>query len=880
MQRRAPSERGSQMAKSTNKPWSAIIVIMTALLMCSLSSAAWTFQEPKPAPTSEAERKQALERLTRQLQDRRQNAGQAPEPVPAETPQPQPRPAPAAPSVPARVSTMSGGSGKVQLNFEDADLADVISQISSTLGLTPLIIDPEVKGTVRMNSGTISREDILPLFNFLLKNNNAALIKQGGVYQILPISSALKKGVDIIDLMEEIDGEESKEATDPPASGSSKQPASVSSMPTSITGSAVQAQLPAKGALAQTSPATRDGVRDSRLATHIVRVEFVPVKDLIEPIKLFMTDGGVIMPYERTNMLILTDYTDNAERILKIIRMLDNKYLDAELVDLVKIENNASADVADDLKKIFGTGAKESATGISFISLDRMNAIFVMAGSKRGLQEIRTWIKRLDASSGRNIQTYVYTVENSTASNIAMMLSALYGGEDASGGRSTAGEQEQGGAFGGRGTQGNQDSVFGRGSNLGRTSQSGLDSLMGQGYPGTQGFNAGMSGGYMAGSAFGAGRQLGPQLNTNRTVTSQILRGGSFTGLQDTVRLVVDDINNSIVIQATAADYEYISETIKKMDVLPRQAVIDARIFEVDLTDSLTFGVRALLEGRTDGSAGEHLTTAGVDAADAGALTASTFAFVGNSRQILMAISALRTKTKVRVLEAPSVLALDGMPAHIVVGSEVPYPGTSYFGQIGGATTSVGYRDTGISLIVLPRISASGAVTMELVQEVSAPGVSIDVGDGIRAPSFSKTSVSTTLSVKDGETVAIAGLIRDSDDFSRGGVPFLSDIPLLGNLFGVTDRSSRRSELIILITPHVLRTHEALQQKTQELKDSLRNVRKYADEKDREHIEDMEDARKDRYNQELKDMKKIKTPKKDKKDKKSEREPQPAEKPE
>ena len=181
---------------------------------------------------------------------------------------------------------------------------------------------------------------------------------------------------------------------------------------------------------------------------------------------------------------------------------------------------------------------------------------------------------------------------------------------------------------------------------------------------------------------------------------------------------------------------------------------------------------------------------------------------------------------------------------------------------------------------MLPRISASGAVTMELVQEVSAPGVSIDVGDGIRAPSFSKTSVSTTLSVKDGETVAIAGLIRDSDDFSRGGVPFLSDIPLLGNLFGVTDRSSRRSELIILITPHVLRTHEALQQKTQELKDSLRNVRKYADEKDREHIEDMEDARKDRYNQELKDMKKIKTPKKDKKDKKSEREPQPAEKPE
>ena len=138
------------------------------------------------------------------------------------------------------------------------------------------------------------------------------------------------------------------------------------------------------------------------------------------------------MPYERLNMLIITDYTDSAARVLDIIHMLDNSYLDPNLVELIKIKNNASADVAEDLKKIFGSGTKDSATGISFVSLDRLNAIFVVAGSKRGLEEMRHWIAELDAESGRNFQTYVYVVENSTASNIAMMLSAFYGGEETS----------------------------------------------------------------------------------------------------------------------------------------------------------------------------------------------------------------------------------------------------------------------------------------------------------------------------------------------------------------------------------------------------------------------------------------------------------------
>jgi general secretion pathway protein D len=167
----------------------------------------------------------------------------------------------------------------------------------------------------------------------------------------------------------------------------------------------------------------------------------------------------------------------------------------------------------------------------------------------------------------------------------------------------------------------------------------------------------------------------------------------------------------------------------------------------------------------------------------------------------------------------------------------------------------VEYRDTGISLQVIPRISASGSVTLDLVDEVSSPGADVTIGSQT-APTFTVTSVSTTLTVKDGETVAIAGLIRDGENFSRSGVPFLSQIPLLGSLFGQTTKNSHRNELIIMITPHVIRTPEHMQQMTQELRDTLHNARKYSDQKEKEIRQDTENAQEDRNKQEQKAAKK------------------------
>ena len=189
------------MVMSTKKSRSAIIVILAALLMGGLSSAAWTFQE-KRVPTSEEEKKRALDELAKKMQEGQQAAKPAATPFgQPQQPQLQPAPIPAAPipAVPPAAGAAPRESGKVLLNLENADLYDFINQISSTLNLTPLVIDPEVKGTVNLSSGSISKEDILPLFNLILKNNNAVLIRQNGTYQVVPISSALKRGVEIIE---------------------------------------------------------------------------------------------------------------------------------------------------------------------------------------------------------------------------------------------------------------------------------------------------------------------------------------------------------------------------------------------------------------------------------------------------------------------------------------------------------------------------------------------------------------------------------------------------------------------------------------------------------------------------------------------------------
>jgi len=745
-----------------------------------------------------------------------------------------PTPPPQTPApIPAVAQRAASASEGIKPNFDGIPLYDFINAVADMLGITPILIDPDVKGSVNLHSSSpISLQDFFSIFSLVLKSNNAALVKAGVIYKIVPISQSLKEGLEVVQSLPPApptkpaqDKEAVKKADE--ASGAQAKPPVPPQTPTQQ-----QATPPV-----QARPAIPEV---PHMVTDVIRVEFIPVQTLIEPLRLFMTEGGVIMPYERQNMLIVTDYSDNLQKLLEVIRLLDNTYLDADLIELVEIKFNAASDVLDDLRKIFGSGSKDSATGVSMVSLDRMNAILLMANSKRALEDVKRWIARLDTTAGRTVQTFIYTVQNGTASNIAQTLALLFGsGEGAAAGTTTPTGTTGGiSTRGGLGASGITGAPSAGGPSGGRTFTSA--SAVGGGTQGVYGQ------GTIAGQQSTIG---GPRLSQGAGTSSQLLNAASqFSGLQGPVRVVPDDTNNSLIIQGSSADYDYLLETIRRLDVLPRQAIIDARIFEIDLTDALSFGVSATLQGLTSGQ--QQLTTGSMDAST-GALSASSFAFVGSSREILMSLNALRQKTKVRILEAPSVLAIDGQMAQIQVGGQVPIPGGTFVSAAGGATTSISYANTGTGLEIMPRISASGVVTLQIAQNVTAVGSASTLG-----PTFTTTNVMTTLAVKDGESVAIAGLIRESDTSGRNGVPFLSDIPVLGALFGRTTRSATRTELLIMITPHVIRTPERFREMTDQLKDSLRNVGKYVDQKEQEIKNDQEKALKERLEREQKQIRK------------------------
>ncbi|MEJ2110301.1 MAG: hypothetical protein P8Z37_10390 [Acidobacteriota bacterium] len=787
---------------SIKKPWSSVIVLIIVLLSVALvPAAALAFQEPPPGPPiSDEEREQLLERIRERMEERQLQMEDRPlQPGNRQFPNlPMEQQAPAtttqqttAASPPQQMSLEPAEGETLRLNFKDVDLNTFIKEIADLLGMTPLIIDSDVQGTVTMYSSVpMSKQDVLPLFHLILKQKNAALVERDGIYQVIPISSGLKAGVDLI---EHTTPEQQEETGAEPAA---EEP------PAPETGGASTEALP--------------------LSTHVIRVEFVPAQDLIEPIKLLMTDGGIIMPYDRLNMLILTDYSDSIDRILKIIHLLDNNYMNEELIDLVKIEYNNSADVVADLEKLYGNGTESSTTGIYFVSLDRLNSIFIMANSQRALTSVRSWIEKLDASTGRNIQTNVYIVKNSTAANIATLLGALYG----EGATSQGANNQQSTS----GLAGIAQQLTGGAQNNGFANQQ-------RGSFGTFTQDTGGTGGSFGSRGFTNsginvnGQQLGPQFSASRGITSMVIQGGEFSGLQDTVRLVVDDISNRLIIQSTAADYLFILETIEKMDVMPRQVVIDAQVFEVDLTDDFSFGVGVALQERTLGSGtvfGINLLPNSENTAFNGAFTGANVALIGSRQELLTAIQGLREKTNVKILESPSVLAMDGTEAHITVGGE----------------------DTGVTLYVRPRISASGSVTMELLQEVSGVGPTASS----LGPTFTKSQVETTLTVKDGQTVAIAGLIRDSEGFTRSGFPLVSDIPIIGSLFGTTARQKNRTELVILITPHVIKDPNSHEEFTRQFKDSLKNVRKLYDKKEEERNDSMQDAIEDREKKRMKQL--------------------------
>ncbi|MCB1770248.1 MAG: type II secretion system protein GspD, partial [Candidatus Competibacteraceae bacterium] len=421
--------------------------------------------------------------------------------------------------------------------------------------------------------------------------------------------------------------------------------------------------------------------------------------------------------------------------------------------------------------------------------------------------------ERLDGVGGERL--YVYPIENSRADYVAELLNGLF----------NLGGGGGGAARGGAVAPGLKGASLS--SSAGLTSGSASSST---------GSSASSSLGNASSSSLSASSKLGSGSDSSG-IGAVLGSGGPSAGMEE-VRIVADSDNNSLLIWATSQNYERIVSTLQKIDVPPRQVLIEATIAEVTLTGRLQYGLQWYFDNGfgKDGYTGSGSLGLPVDQVLGGEngllanVPASQFSYaITDGGGVVRALlTALASDSKVKVLSSPQVMVVDNQQATIRVGTDQPIPsGTS---TVNNVTTSggVSYKQTGVLLEVLPRVNSGGMVNMEIKQEVVDVGPLTDVSQAgsvaRQERSFLQRTVTSKVTVKSGQTLVLGGLIRDNRTEGQSGIPGLYNIPVLGALFGTTSEQADRTELIVLITPRVVQSTQEIDQVTEEIKRKMRAV--------------------------------------------------------
>jgi len=324
---------------------------------------------------------------------------------------------------------------------------------------------------------------------------------------------------------------------------------------------------------------------------------------------------------------------------------------------------------------------------------------------------------------------------------------------------------------------------------------------------------------------------------------------------EEQLRIVADPATNSLIIYGTTQEFQNVRNILKELDAIPRQVLIEAMVLQVDLSDTESLGVDyeilrrnpSTIFGQKFGSAGA-IRNLGDLFPSAPATGLSGFgggvSGVFGGKDIRAFVNALMTDSRVKLISSPSVLAADNRPARIQVGTEEPIPTGTINAAVGATTpsssTTIQYRNTGRILTIIPQVNSKGLVNLQVKAEVSARGEDVPFGSGETFPSFNTQDAETTAVVHDGETLVIGGLIGERKSKTRSGIPYLMNLPVVGRFFGTTTDESRRTELIMLITPHVIRNREESQIVTEEFKNKISSIRNELERVRRDQERDLE----------------------------------------
>lgn len=544
------------------------------------------------------------------------------------------------------------------------------------------------------------------------------------------------------------------------------------------------------------SPGAGYGVR-------IVPLEHVAAGEIEKILEPFIPTGTTLRIDATRNLLILSGPRYRLDHLLETIKVFDVDWLKGMSFGMFPLHYADASVLVGEIEKVIGAEGQTPFEGIvRLVPIERLNAILVITHQPKHMVAVRRLIEQFDwgteASPGRRL--YVYHVKYGKAENIAGVLQELFGQV-----------QEVGQASTSEGIPELPPGELG-GGNVFRTVEQRSEPPPPVGAPGAGGAYTKPA----AAAELSAAKGAGGAAADGTTVAGEG---------QGPVTIMADQDNNAILVMASPANYRMIEASIRQLDIQPRQVLINAIISEVTLNDELDYGVGWFLSGGNFELGFNTPLPGGAEAAGEGL----ALAIFNNSDETRLFFDLLASKSNVKFISAPQVMVRDNQTATIRVGDQIPVTtraSQSTNDPDAPIVTEVQYRDTGTLLTVTPRINAGGQVTMDISQEVSLPGTVPAVGGGGNVP-ISQRTVDSSITVHSGQTVVLAGLIRETLTESKSGIPLLMDIPWLGELFSTNSKDVGRTELIITIKPLVVENQRDAEAVTLELRQRMKSASEY-----------------------------------------------------
>ncbi len=526
----------------------------------------------------------------------------------------------------------------------------------------------------------------------------------------------------------------------------------------------------------------------------IVPLRYTSAAALLKAADNFLGRPGAIRADTTRNLLLIQGTQAERQAAVDMTATFDVEWLRDQSVGIYPLRSTSPDTMIRELERLFETAEGGQGQGtVNFQSVARMNAVMAVARDSKNLARVTQWVKRLDREDTSGTTIRIYRLGHGNAPKVAKILNDVFVGRAAAATSDSAASQI---APGTTGAQSKLDAITT--ANASGTSGSVASS------PGSGGL---ASGGKTASSFDGFANS---DKNGGKSGADADTGGSLPRGVFQNIRITADTRNNSIVVYSNQEDYRVIERSIRELDRAQMQVAIEATIAEVTLTDALQYGVQYYFDSKNVGT-GTTNGTISLSTSTATALLSQSLpgfnVLIGSQSSPKVVLSALSELTSVQVLSAPSLVVADNQPAFLQVGDSVPVStgSATVLSSSNTVVNTITMQDTGVILKVWPHIHANGTVELEIEQEVSNVVGGTSASSTNLNPTISQRRIHSTVAVPNGQTVLLGGLISGEVNKTQNGIPVLRQIQGLGDLFGTTNGSKARTEIIVFVKPSIIR---------------------------------------------------------------------------